>query len=183
MYVSATQTRILEITYCTPISALDEFPCTPAPASLFLFSSVIWNVITHHFRVLQEPDTYISLSAFLPSTSLLPAAFVRCRRTGYFPPPYIFFFFSTTPTITYVNEPENQLSATKCAPSRRLRTKRSCVHDWTRRRYVGCGEVLTCSEQTEQETALASATVKTKLPNCKLIKSHFMWGHGLNTEW
>ncbi len=78
----------------TDFSALNAFPCAPKSGSSLLFPSVIWNVITHHFRVLQEPDTYISLSAslsfFPPSLSLSPAVFVCWWRIVYFPPPHIF---------------------------------------------------------------------------------------------
>lgn len=64
--------------------------------SSLLFPSVIWNVITHHFRVRQEPDTYISLSAslsFFHVSLFLPlflAVFVCWWRIVYFPPPHIF---------------------------------------------------------------------------------------------
>lgn len=64
-----------------------HFPRRPKSGSSLLFPSVIWNVITHHFRVLQEPDTYISLSVCL---SLSPAVFVCYWRIVYFPPPHIF---------------------------------------------------------------------------------------------
>ena len=74
-----------------------HFPRRPKSGSSLLFPSVIWNVITHHFRVLQEPDTYISLSLSLSLRLFSYAA------GGL----YIFHpltFLSTTPTITYVNE-------------------------------------------------------------------------------
>ena len=41
----------------TDFSTPDAFPCAPKSSSLLLFPSVIWNVITHHFRERQEPDT------------------------------------------------------------------------------------------------------------------------------
>lgn len=76
----------------TDFSALNAFPCAPKSGSSLLFPSVIWNVITHHFRVLQEPDTYVSLSASPPlhTLSLSPAVFVCEWRIVYFPPPHIF---------------------------------------------------------------------------------------------
>lgn len=128
-------TRILEITYCTLISALlMNFPAYTKASEFVLVP--IGNLKCNYpsfqsasgARHLHLPPCLSSLCV-----SLFLAGFVCWWRIVYFPPPYI--FLSTAPTITYVNESSNQLSATKCAPRRRSSAKRWRVHDWACSRY------------------------------------------------
>lgn len=82
--------RILQITYCSLNLEHLVLPSAPKTGSSLLFPLVIWNVITHHFRMFQEPDTYVSpsLSLFL---SLFRWLFLYAGGGLYIFHPHTFF--------------------------------------------------------------------------------------------
>lgn len=94
----------------TDFSALNAFPRAPKSGSSLLFPSVIWNVITHHFGVLQEADTYVSLSAPLPHPTFWLFSYASGGLYIFCPHTFFFEHYPCHYLCKWLGRRQNQLS-------------------------------------------------------------------------